>query len=118
MKILNYFILILLIITIEPFTSFEKKNLYIFNNGLVFIKPENLTKAELVEKYKDLSSSNSLKELKNIKNEDNRKDEDKKDRISVKDFLKTNYLRILSYIFKFKNFYNQVSFIYNFNKIF
>jgi len=39
---------------------------FIFD-GLVLIKPENLSKTELVEKFKELSSSNSLKELKNIK---------------------------------------------------
>jgi hypothetical protein len=61
-------ILIVLIITIEPFITLE------FNNGLVFIKPENLSKTELVEKFKELSSSKSLKDLKNIKNED-KKDE-------------------------------------------
>ena len=60
MKLLNL-ILIVLILTIEPFISFE------FNNGLVFIKPENLTKTELVEKFKELSSSKSLKDLKNIR---------------------------------------------------
>jgi len=67
MNLLNL-ILIVLIITIEPFITLE------FNNGLVFIKPENLTKTELVEKFKELSSSKLLKDLKdkNIKNEDNK----------------------------------------------
>src|SRR6266567_4632077 len=55
-------ILIILINLIEPFMVIE------FNNGLVFIKPENLSKTELVEKFKKLSSSKTLKELKNIKN--------------------------------------------------
>jgi ABC-type uncharacterized transport system substrate-binding protein len=70
MKLLNL-ILIVLIITIEPLISF------VLNNGLVFIKPENLSKTELVEKFKELSSSKSLKDLKNNKGED-KKDEDKK----------------------------------------
>jgi hypothetical protein len=67
-------ILIVLIITIQPFISLQHLNL--LNNGLVFIKPENLTKTELVEKFKELSSSKSLNDLKNIKNED-KKDEKK-----------------------------------------
>src|SRR6266566_4247421 len=82
-------ILIILINLIEPFMVIE------FNNGLVFIKPENLSKTELVEKFKKLSSSKTLKELKNIKNED-KKDEDK---ISIKAF----YLRLSGLILKIKN---------------
>ena len=93
MNILNLLILIVLIITIEPFISF------ILNNGLVFIKPENLTKTELVEKFKKLSSSKSLKDLKNIKNED-KKDENK---ITFKEFLKSYYSKLSSFIFKYKN---------------
>jgi hypothetical protein len=90
MNILNL-ILIVLIITIQPFISF------ILNNGLVFIKPENLTKTELVEKFKELSSSKSLKDLK--------KDEVKKDenKISIKDLIKSYYTKISGFIFKFKN---------------
>src|SRR6266567_1307886 len=53
-------ILIILINLIEPFMVIE------FNNGLVFIKPENLSKTELVEKFKKLSSSKTLKEIKNV----------------------------------------------------
>src|SRR6266566_5247999 len=77
-------ILIILINLIEPFMVIE------FNNGLVFIKPENLSKTELVEKFKKLSSSKTLKELKNIKNED-KKDEDK------------IYIRLSDLILKIKN---------------
>src|SRR6266699_1843007 len=95
-------ILIILINLIEPFMVIE------FNNGLVFIKPENLSKTELVEKFKKLSSSKTLKELKNIKNED-KKDEDK---ISIKEFLKSFYLRLSGLILKIKNviiFMNKIS---------
>jgi hypothetical protein len=92
MKLLNL-ILIVLIITIEPFIRI------ILNNGLIFIKPENLTKTELVEKFKELSSSKSLKDLKNIKSED-KKDEDK---ITIKDFFKSYYFRLSAFIFKYKN---------------
>src|SRR6266576_1671809 len=98
MNILNLLILIVLIITIEPFISF------ILNNGLVFIKPENLTKTELVEKFKKLSSSKSLKDLKNIKNED-KKDEGK---ITTKEFLKSCYVKLLDSIFKFKNLIGKI----------
>jgi hypothetical protein len=93
MNILNLLILIVLIITIEPFIRI------VLDNGLVFIKPENLSKTELVEKFKELSSSKSLKDLKNIKNED-KKDEDK---ITIKDFLKSNYFRLSTFILKYKN---------------
>lgn len=101
MNLLNLLILILivLIITIEPFISF------VFYNGLVFIKPENLTKTELVEKFKELSSSKSLKDLKNIKNED-KKDEDK---ITIKEFLKSYYFRLSSFYFKFKNLITKIA---------
>ena len=92
MNLLNL-ILIVLIITIEPFITF------VINNGLVFIKPENLTKTELVEKFKELSSSKSLKDLKNIKNED-KKDENK---ITIRKFLKSYYLRLSALFLKFKN---------------
>jgi hypothetical protein len=98
MNLLNL-MLIVLIITIEPFISLE------FNNGLVFIKPENLTKTELVEKFKELSSSKSLDELKNIKNTD-KKDEDK---ITIKEFLKSYYLRFSGFIFKFKNLITKIA---------
>ena len=49
-----------------------------------------------------MSSSKTLKDLENK----NKKDKDKKDedKITIKEFLKTKYLRILSYIFKLKNF--------------
>lgn len=92
MNLLNL-ILIVLIITIEPFITF------VINNGLVFIKPENLTKTELIEKFKELSSSKSLKDLKNKKDED-KKDEDK---ITFKKYLKSYYFRLSAFIFKFKN---------------
>jgi hypothetical protein len=90
MNLLNL-ILIVLIITIEPFISL------VFNNGLVFIKPENLTKTELIEKFKELSSSKSLDNLKNIKSDD-KKDND---RITLKYLLKTYYLRLSAFVFKF-----------------
>ena len=68
-------------------------------DGLVLIKPENLTKTELVEKFKELSSSKSLNDLKNIKNED-KKDEDK---ITIKEILKSYYFRLSGFIIKFKS---------------
>jgi len=92
MKLLNL-ILIVSIITIEPFIRI------VLNNGLVFIKPENLSKTELVEKFKELSSSKSLKDLKNT-NMKIKKDEDKK---TIKDFLKSNYIRLSTFILKSKN---------------
>jgi hypothetical protein len=92
-------ILIVLIITIEPFISF------VFTNSLVFIKPENLTKTELVEKFKELSSSKSLKDLKNIKNEE-KKDEDK---ITIKDFLKYHYSKLSSFISKYKSIISKIA---------
>jgi hypothetical protein len=98
MNLLNL-ILFVLITTIEPFISF------VFNNGLVFIKPENLTKTELVERFKELSSSNSLKELKNIKNED-KKDEDK---LTIKEFLKSYYLSLSAFILKYKNLISKIA---------
>lgn len=70
---------------------------FIFD-GLVLIKPENLSKTELVEKFKELSSSNSLKELKYIKNED-KKDEDK---ITFKNYLKSYFIRLSAFILKYK----------------
>lgn len=100
---MNLLILIVLIITIQPFISLQHLNL--LNNGLVFIKPENLTKTELVEKFKELSSSKSLNDLKNIKNED-KKDEKK---ITVKEFLKSLYLRLSAFIFKFKNLITKIA---------
>jgi hypothetical protein len=81
MNLLNL-MLTMLIFTIEPFTSFVFNT---NNNGLVFIKPENLTKTELVEKFKKLSSSKSLKDLENIK-----------------EILKSYYLKLSAFIFKFK----------------
>jgi hypothetical protein len=92
MNLLNL-ILIVLIITIEPFITF------VINNGLVFIKPENLTKTELVEKFKELSSSKSLKDLKNMKNEDKKEG----DKITFKKYLKSYYFRLSAFIFKYKN---------------
>jgi hypothetical protein len=72
---------------------------------LVFIKPENLSKTELVEKFKELSSSKSLKDLKDIKKED-KKDEDK---ITIKEFKKSYYLRLSGFIFKFKNLITKIA---------
>jgi hypothetical protein len=70
----------------------------------VFIKPESLTKTELVEKFKELSSSKSLKDLKN----EDEKDKDK-DKISIKDFLYSSYLRITSFILKHKNLISKIA---------
>jgi hypothetical protein len=67
---------------------------------LVFIKPENLTKTELVEKFKELSSSKSLNDLKNINNED---------KLTIKQFLKSNYLRLSGFIFKFKSLITKIT---------
>jgi hypothetical protein len=50
MNLLNL-ILIILIISIHRINSVITP---IFNNGLLFIKPENLSKTELVEKFKEL----------------------------------------------------------------
>jgi len=94
MNLLNL-ILIVLIITIEPFISLE------FNNGLVFIKPENLTKTELVEKFKELSSSKLLKNLKDIKTEDKKNENEVKK--TLWEYLKSYYLRLSAFIFKYKN---------------
>jgi hypothetical protein len=96
MNLLNL-ILIVLIITIQPFITLQFLNF--LNNGLVFIKPENLTKTELVERFKELSSSKSLNELKNIKNEDE-KDGDK---ITFKKYLNSYYIRLSGIILKSKN---------------
>jgi hypothetical protein len=97
MNLLNL-MLIVLIITIDPFLRL------VFNNTLVFIKPENLTKTELVEKFKELSSSKSLKDLKNssIKNKDKDNDNKDDDKITIKDFLKSHYSKLSSFISKFK----------------
>jgi len=96
--------LIVLIITIEPLIRFLFNYGLEFNNGLVFIKPENLSKTELVEKFKKLSSSKTLKNLGNIKNED-KKDEGK---ITTKEFLKYCYVKLLDSIFKFKNLIGKI----------
>lgn len=98
MKLLNL-ILIVLIITIEPFIRI------ILNNGLIFIKPENLSKTELVEKFKELSSSKSLKDLKNIKIEDGKDGE----KITIKEILKSYYFRLLGFILKFKNLITKIA---------
>jgi len=72
------------------------------NPSLVFIKPENLTKTELVEKFKELSSSKSLKDLKNNKD----KNEDK---ITTKELLNSYFLRLLAFILKFKNLITKIA---------
>jgi hypothetical protein len=69
-------------------------------DGLLFIKPENLTKTELVEKFKELSSSKSLKDLNEAKKDEDKKDEDK---ITFKEYLKSKYLRLSAFIIKYKN---------------
>ena len=97
MKLLNL-ILIVLIITIEPILTF------VSYDALVFIKPENLSKTELVEKFKELSSSKSLENLtNNDKKDENKKDEDK---LTIKELLKSYYFRLTGFIFKFKNLLN------------
>jgi ABC-type uncharacterized transport system substrate-binding protein len=60
---------------------------------LVFIKPENLTKTELVEKFKELSSSKTLKDLKK---------EDDEDKITTKELLKSSFLKLFTFFSKFK----------------
>nr|QGP74777.1 hypothetical protein [Russula griseocarnosa] len=93
MTLLNLIIIsITFILSIENFLKCE------IINGLVFIKPESLTKTELVEKFKELSSSKSLK---NLKNENEKKEENK---ISKKEKLKSYYSKLLPYLSKFKNF--------------
>jgi len=99
MKLLNL-ILIVLIITIQPFITLQYLNF--LNNGLVFIKPENLTKTELVERFKELSSSKSLNELKNIKNDDE-KDGDK---ITFKKYLNSYYIRLSGFILKYQKLFS------------
>ena len=59
-----------------------------------------MTKTELVEKFKELSSSKSLNDLKNIKSEDKKKDGDK---ITFKNYLKSYYIRLSGFILKYKN---------------
>jgi len=62
------------------------------NSSLVFIKPENLSKTELVEKFKELSSSKSLNELKK---------EDKQ--ISKTDLFKSYFSKTLAFFLKFNS---------------
>jgi hypothetical protein len=57
----------------------------------VFIKPENLTKTELVEKFKELSSTKSLKELEVNKTEK---------KISFKILFKSYYSKLISSFLK------------------
>jgi hypothetical protein len=98
MNLFNFLlVVIIMFITIKPIIipNFSW-------DGLVFIKPENLSKTELVEKFKELSSSNSLKDLKNKKDEI-------KEIISVKEFLKTYYSKTLAFIFKFKNLITKIA---------
>lgn len=71
-------------------------------DGLVFIKPENLSKTELVEKFKNLSSSKSLKDLKDKK-------DNIKEKITIKDFLKSYYSKTSAFIFKFKNLITKIA---------
>lgn len=97
---MNLFNLILIVIisfiTIDPVIIIANFTW----DGLVLIKPENLTKTELVEKFKELSSSKSLKDL---------KDKNDKDKITIKEFLKSNYLRLSGFIFNFKSLITKIT---------
>jgi hypothetical protein len=105
MKLLNLILIVLIIIILkemEPFTYITKYFSFTFigdfylgvvdNNSLVFIKPENLSKTELVEKFKELSSSKSLNSL---------KDNKIKKKISITDLFKDCYSKISTFIQKF-----------------
>jgi hypothetical protein len=107
MILLNLILIILIIIMLkglEAFTYIIKYFSFTFNgefineinhndnNSFVFIKPENLSKTELVEKYKELSSSKSLNDLKDKKEE--------KD-VSIKDLFKSYFSKISSFVLKF-----------------
>lgn len=72
------------------------------NYSLLFIKPENLTKIELVEKFKELSSSKSLKDLKNIKNEGG-------DKVGIRDLFKSYYNKLSALIFKYKDLITKIT---------
>jgi hypothetical protein len=97
---LLYLILIILIAIIESFISF------IFNNGLLFIKPANLSKTELVEKFKELSSSKSLENLKNKNTKDiNKKDEDE---LTIMKLFKSYYSSLSNFIFKINNLITKI----------
>lgn len=100
MKLLNLILIILIVlINIEHVINLVP----IFNTSLVFIKPETLTKTELVEKFKELSSSKTLKDLK--KDEVNTD----KNKITFKEFLKTYYSKISNFIIKYKNFITKIA---------
>lgn len=88
MNLLNL-ILIVIIITIDPIMRIPN----FAWDGLVFIKPENLTKTEWVEKFKELSSSKTLKDLKK---------EDDEDKITTKELLKSSFLKLFTFFSKFK----------------
>lgn len=63
---------------------------------------KNLSKTELVEKFKVLSSS---KTLENLKNED-KKDDDK---ISIKEILKSYYFKLSTFYLKFKSLLTKIA---------
>jgi len=89
---LTILIFMLLLRRLEFYTYIDfLYEITIENSSLVFIKPENLTKTELIEKFKDLSSSKSLKDLKDIKNEGG-------DKIRIKDLFKSYYSRLSAFI--------------------
>jgi len=93
---LTILIFMLLLRRLEFYTYIDfLYEITIENSSLVFIKPENLTKTELIEKFKDLSSSKSLKDLKDIKNEGG-------DKIRIKDLFKSYYSRLSAFISKYK----------------
>lgn len=117
MILLNLMLIILIIIMLkemEPFTYIMKYFSFTFNreffhvinpndnNSLVFIKPENLTKTELVEKFKELSSSKSLNELKDKK-------EEKK--VLIKDLFKSYLSLFLNFLITFKTILLKITLI-------
>lgn len=80
--------------------QFLQNNNFNEDYSLLFIKPENLSKTELVEKFKELSSSKSLDNLKDTKVEN---------KITMKDLFKSYYLRLLSFILKFYSILTKIT---------
>jgi len=100
MILFNYLLIILLILIWGIFRSLNFLTLGVQflqgvhhneNLSIVFIKPENLTKAELVDKFKELSSTKSLEDLKVNKTEN---------KISLKDLFKSYYSKLASLFLK------------------
>jgi hypothetical protein len=100
MILFNYLLIILLILIwwifrnlkfLTPGVQFIQGVQHNENFSIVFIKPENLTKTELVEKFKELSSTKSLKELEVNKTEK---------KISFKILFKSYYSKLISSFLK------------------